>query len=254
MKTVITLILKILVLVAVLPFLAWNMCFGFVSGYILFGVLLAAIIILKKKSLRFILFIVGISAMGYLVMLPLTLFQYQDRAQKIFRKIQRGEDLQINEKLSIYGLNLSIGIVAFPVYPEVAKETLLMCIPSRENKRTFKSDFFLESGKIQEANANKRNRVSWSKNEFVMGNKESRYALALNPCTLRVTEREDYAEYEVTVNVEYARNFPVVLIGWPLKITLQEGLFWYLQEINWLHPYKASWICRKPDISHNFQK
>jgi hypothetical protein len=254
MKPTISLILKILILAASVPFIAWNMCFGFISGYILFGVLLTAIIILKKKSLRFILIIVGISAMGYLVMLPLTLFQYQDRAEKIYSKIQRGEDLQMNEKLSIYGLNLSIGIVAFPVYPEVAKETLLLCIPERGNNRTFKSDFFLKSAKIREAIANKRNRVSWSKNEFVTGIKESRYALALNPCTLRVTEREDYTEYEVTVNVEYARNFPVVLIGWPLKITLQEGLFWYLQEINWLHPYKASWICLKPEISHNFQK
>lgn len=83
--------------------------------------------------------------------------------------------------------------------------------------------------------------VVWSGSEFTFGHEESRYSLALNPCSLANSVIDKGTEYTATVDVSYARNFELTLISRPIKISVQEGLFWYLQEINWLHPYKATW-------------
>jgi hypothetical protein len=74
-----------------------------------------------------------------------------------------------------------------------------------------------------------------------MGNKESRYALALNPCTLKSKEFEDYSEVSIEVQVAYPEKYRAVLLKVPFEIAVEEGLFHYLQEEKWLHPYKAIW-------------
>lgn len=235
-------LIKILIYLGLVLFILWNISFGFVMGYVLFFAFAASVMLFRKQSLKQTLILVSALILLYLITVPLTMLQYQAQSNKMHRKIQNGQQLGLNEKISIYGLNLIIGIVALPIYPEVAGETLFLCIPARDETRTFKRGFFLKSKKVKAAIQNGKERVVWSGSEFSFGHEESRYALALNPCTLTSFTTPGGTEYMAKVDVRYAKNFEVTLISRPIKISVQEGLFWYLQEINWLHPYQAKWV------------
>ena len=110
-----------------------------------------------------------------------------------------------------------------------------------DGTRVFEDDFFMESQKVRDAIKNKTSRVSWSGSEYILGNKESRYALALNPCNLVIKEFEGFSEITVEVQVAYPEKSRAVLLKVPFEIAVEEGLFHYLQEEKWLHPYKAIW-------------
>ncbi|HOX75968.1 MAG TPA: hypothetical protein PLB27_14705, partial [Bacteroidales bacterium] len=173
-------LIRVLIYALALPFILWNICFGFIAGYILLVASCGFVPLLRKKTLRHTLLLICTLAFLYLVTIPLTLWQYQVKTKEFYRKIEKGQQLILNEKISIYGLNLILGLVALPVYPEVAKETLYLCIPSKNDVRTFNGDFFLKSRKIRKAIESNESRVSWSAVEFTFGHRESRFALALN--------------------------------------------------------------------------
>ncbi|MGC8770675.1 MAG: hypothetical protein ACP5Q5_05440 [Brevinematia bacterium] len=147
------------------------------------------------------------------------------------------------EKYSIYGLNLAMSFFGFPFYPEVSLETFLLIFKTPNNYRIFKNDFFLSSKRVQLAISDYKKGTSkiikWNISDYSFGNKESRYALALNPCILRIDENNKYI---LKVRVEYPEHSEIILLEKPVKIIVEEGLFHYLQKIGWLHPYDAVWI------------
>lgn len=241
-KSSVNSIIGILICAMGLPFILWNVCFGFIAGYLILAGFLVVVLFLNTKTVKRKMLFVMAAALLYLSALPLTLWQYQAKSKAFYLKIESGQQLKLNEKISIYGLNLTMGLVAFPVYPEVARETLYLCIPARNEMRTFKSNFFLKSRKIRRAIVNNEERITWSAGEFALGHEESRFALALNPCTLHRNATENGSELIASVDVRYSKKFEVILISKPVKISVEEGLFWYLQEINWLHPYRAQWV------------
>lgn len=157
-------------------------------------------------------------------------------------KIDSGKDLSFKEKASIYGLNFFMSIVAYPIYPEVAKESFYLMFKTEEDTRVFEDDFFMGSKRIQEALKKKESKIAWSGSEYIVGNKESRYALALNPCKLRIKEFESFSEVSVEVPVCFPKKYRAVLLKVPFEIAVEEGLFHYLQKEKWLFPYKAVWI------------
>lgn len=185
---------------------------------------------------------------------------------EIARLAERSPDLSTKEKLEIYGLNLLMGIAALPIYPEVARETLTLTIPSRSGeKRIFKSDFMINSPKIkneldnlyidlQEYGAKKKNfyiekRVTWSADAYSYENQlfgpEARVALALNPCLLTIEATYidvDLWQIELSclVEVAYPEKSYVTILKEP-ELRVEEGLFYQLQQAGWLHPYKAQW-------------
>ena len=54
-------------------------------------------------------------------------------------------------KVEIYGAYVVMNILGAPLYPEIAKEGLLMLLPSyKDQEVVFQSDFFLESAFIQD--------------------------------------------------------------------------------------------------------
>ena len=58
-------------------------------------------------------------------------------------------------KVEIYGAYVVMNILGAPLYPEIAKEGLLMLLPSyKDQEVVFQSDFFLESAFIQDKIAN----------------------------------------------------------------------------------------------------
>ena len=162
-------------------------------------------------------------------------------------KIESGQELSFKEKASIYGLNFFMSVFAYPIYPEVAKESFYLMFKTEDGTRVFEDDFFMESQKIRDAIKNKNSRVTWRESEYIMGNKESRYALALNPCNLDIKEFEDFSEISVEVPVAYPVKSRAVLVNAPIEITVEEGLFHYLQKENWFHPYTAIW---KTTVEH----
>jgi hypothetical protein len=217
----------------------WSFCFNFLIAYI-WGVLLF-ILFLKFRTRIFSLRTFITYCLIYLLFLPFTLYQYQKRSAIFFQKIQQGRNLTFVEKSAVYGLNIVIGCLAYPIYPEVSKETLLMMFPADNGIRNFESDFFLKSDKIQQAIRSGKSRVSWSTKDYALGKKEARYALALNPCTLTVKTENSKTYYTVTVPIEYPEKLSVMLLSYPIQVTLEEGLFGYLQKAGWLHPYRAVW-------------
>ena len=175
------------------------------------------------------------------------------------RNSQSLSDFSLREKLGIYGLNIMMGVLGYPIYPEISKETLLMVLPSPRNGiRTFNSEFALKSEKvraeIKEFNRkliNEKfgelsytNKIVWSVSEYALGKPEARYGLALNPglLTLNGLKIDDKWLIDVSIKVEcyYPQNLNVVLISKP-ELMVEEGLFWVLQEAGWLFPYTAEW-------------
>lgn len=51
---------------------------------------------------------------------------------------------------------------------------------------------------------------------------------------------ESYAHYP------YYSATPITIFG--SKIIIHEGLFHYLEEIGWMHPYTMTWWCNNADL------
>jgi hypothetical protein len=165
----------------------------------------------------------------------------------------------LRDKLGIYGLNVIMGAVAYPFYPETSKETLMMVFKSPPNsKRTFESDFALGSARVRnvlegflenletnhEEKEQFKKQISWPIEEYRFGNKEARYALALNPADISILAMKQNSSWVIEVRLqvrcEYPKNSYVTLISKP-ELKMEEGLFWVLQQSGWLHPYIAEY-------------
>jgi hypothetical protein len=228
---------------------SWSFCFGFSISYILF-VIIPIGIILKHKPKRKNIFRNSI-LIGYVIFFlffPFTLKEYNNKSEFLQSTIDKGLSLSFKDKLGIYGLNLILGIVGYPLYPEVSKETLLLSIPCMDDKRVFSDDFFLSSEKIKneikkmtQLNHPYEKRILWNMSEYSLGKKEARYALALNPCTLKVINSKDHSEISVSVRVQYPEKTTAILLNKPFLLKVEEGLFGYLQKEGWLFPYEAEY-------------
>jgi len=174
----------------------------------------------------------------------------------------------IRDRLSVWGLNVVMGVCGCIPFPEVSQETLLMTFPHRPSDTLiFKSDFALSSRKIRtmlrdfcrslpegsEGEIRNLNPVtfSWPPEDFVpslQGYHEARCALALNPVTVSAVATRSGGRWRIeatcAVAVKYDDEAKVTLIPkTPLtpRLTIHERLFSVLQEVGWLHPYAAAW-------------
>ena len=149
-------------------------------------------------------------------------------------------------KVEIYTAYVLMNVLGAPLYPEIAKEASLMLLPSSEGQEmTFESDFFLESGFIQNAldNYSEPVRLAWPPNSYGLGNAETRIALALNTGTLHVEDGKAKVSVPCTWPKQSLSN-----VGLPglLDIRVQEGLFWVLEQEGWIYPYTAVWEADLP--------
>ena len=152
-------------------------------------------------------------------------------------------------KVEIYTGYLAMMIVGYPLYPEISKEMWYMLFPSSEDKElVFEDDFFLESKIVQRAirNYDGPKRLTWNPKHYNLGQSEARVALAFNggwlykdgnvvavkmPCAW-----PQYSNYR-----DHSEKTP--LIAWP-EVSVQEGLFWVLEEERWIYPYTAVWLAK----------
>jgi hypothetical protein len=163
------------------------------------------------------------------------------------------------EKFGIWGLNFYQGLLGAVVYPEAATETLLLALPSPVGGvREWDSEFPLGSKRVQQqlksitAELTRRpgthvreygpRPISWNSRHYVLGDSESRYALALNDAQLWVSAKPLETTWELTVTVECSIAYPcssrICLLQEP-RLEIEEGLYWLLQECDMLHPYIA---------------
>ena len=228
---------------------SWLCTWNIALGYIGLVIIIIGAVLWRKKSVIFLF-----SSWLFLFLLTLILFIpslkcYNEKTIDYMHRIDKGENLTFKEKVSIYGLNVFMSVAAYPIYPEVSKENFNLLFKTESGERTFESDFFMKSQEIKKGfheikksnNYKKNDSVDWSSSKYNMGNPESRFALALNPCYLSYKETNTYKEYTVSVKVKYPEKTSAVLLKQPFKLVVEEGLFNYLQKENWLHPYTAIW-------------
>lgn len=222
-------------------FFSWLAAWETYLGYLGLLILFFGIIFWRLKGIKFLYASLFSLVIFIGVLFPQSLDIYNQKTDEYMKKIDSGQELSFKEKASIYGLNFFMSVFAFPIYPEVAKESFYLMFKTEDGTRVFEDDFFMGSQKIRDALTKKEFKVTWSGSEYILGNEESRYALALNPCNLRSKEFEDYSEVSVEVPIRYPEKYRAVLLKVPFEIAVEEGLFHYLQEEKWLHPYKAIW-------------
>jgi hypothetical protein len=152
-------------------------------------------------------------------------------------------------KVEIYTLGLIMSVLGYPLYPEVAREHLMLYLPNDGNPKVIYDDFFISSPVVQKGIAQarktgKRQALIWPLNTYVLKLNwdsywESRVALAFNGGYLEVSDKEVVA----IIPFKYPKRAFAPLISIPKVGTLgvQEGLFWVLQEEGWYHPGEIHW-------------
>ena len=149
-------------------------------------------------------------------------------------------------KVEITAGYLAMMTVGYPLYPEISKEMWYMLFSSSEGKDiVFEDDFFLESKIVQRAiqNYDGPKRLTWNPKHYNLGQSEARVALAFNGGWLYkdgdiVTVKMPCAWPQYSNYRDHSEKTP--LIAWP-EVSVQEGLFWVLEEERWIYPYTAVW-------------
>ena len=153
-------------------------------------------------------------------------------------------------KAEIYVLGLAIGVVGYPIYPEVAREHLIMYRPFSDKPKVIESDFFrgspvVENAIIKAKRSGKPYRLAWPSTAYKLSfqsdeYKEARIALALNGGYVRIQDNKVVA----SINVKYPQNSfaPLISIKGLGTIGVEEGLFWVLQKVGWLYSGDAEWV------------
>jgi hypothetical protein len=171
------------------------------------------------------------------------------RLPELNAKIHRNEQLGISNKVEVYIIGLAMGVVALPLYPEVAREHLSMYYPFPEGGKNFENDFFLNSSVVQAAinkskNSGESVRLEWPVSAYQMSLErqkywEARISMAINGALL--TAYND--KVQVKVHIEYPQKTLATLINIPEfgSVKVEEGLFRYLQDSGWLHQGYFIW-------------
>ena len=238
------LLLKITAILLIFPFLLvtlWSISYGFKAGY--FGLVIIGIgcfYLFKKQQWRYILGTLAMWCLMNLLMVVNTGNHFNETNDRYYAKVENGKGLTLQEKVNVYGSNIMMSALAYPLFPEIAKESWLMMFPTKYQVRYYENDFFLRSNKIQKVlkkNPHKKSLyVSWYASDYLDFFGEARVALALNPC---VVSRLGHGKFSAEVPVRYPYKARTLLVPFPCTIYIQEGLFWYLEQVGWLFSYKA---------------
>ncbi len=157
-------------------------------------------------------------------------------------------------KVEIYALGTLMSIAAWPIYPEVAREHMMLYAPFDEDPKVIKDDFFMQSIVVQQAiqkaaSTKKSHRLAWPASAYILSfddkkYQEARIALALNGAYLRIEE----GQVAVTIKIAYPRKSlaPLIVIPGLGVISVDEGLFWILQQEGWYHTGHVEYVAEWP--------
>ena len=191
----------------------------------------------KIISRLLLLFFIGVFINGCIYV-----FGLQDWTMN---KIQKGEDVSLYEKCSIYTMHMAVYMFGWPLSPEAAGEIFKMSFPwNRETAIFRENDFFMDSPAVQRAlkgleEGQRKKIVFKAETAYNTASPDHRVALGVNPGFLYKKDGrvylESYAHYP-----HYSAT-PITLFG--AMIVIHEGLFHYLEKIGWMHPYTMTWWC-----------
>ena len=193
---------------------------------------------------------------------PLMMGEVDQQVEQLRRKPRLDlSAFTLQDRLGIYGLNIVMGVLGYPLYPEASRETLLMVFdPGPSARRVFHSDFGLGSHKFRDSlrlfaadlrsddtsssRSSRPVRIAWETSDYRLTNPEARYALALNQTRLTAQAERRGERWLIDVRYEMDVKYPssvyVTLVSRP-RLRVEEGLFWVLQNYGWLHPYVAEY-------------
>ncbi len=217
----------------------------------------------RTKAIRVLKFATSfVLVPATLALMPLMMQEVDQKVEQLSRKPRNDMSaFTVQDRLGIYGLNIVMGAVGYPLYPEAAKETLLMMLdPGPFARRVFHSDFGLGSYKVKAQlrefaaglqladTASSRSYgpvgIRWDKSDYRLTEPEARYALALNQTRLTAQAERRGERWLIDVRhemeVKYPESVYVTLVSRP-RLRVEEGLFWVLQNSGWLHPYTAEY-------------
>ena len=169
-------------------------------------------------------------------------FALQDRTMN---KIQKGEDVSLYEKCSIYTMHMAVYMFGWPLSPEAAGEIFRMSFSKNREKTIYKeNDYFMDSPAVQRAlngleEGQRKKIVFKAETAYNTASPDHRVALAVNPGFLYKKEGKVYLESYA--HYPYYSATPITLFG--AKMIIHEGLFHYLEKIGWMHPYTMTWWC-----------
>ena len=184
-----------------------------------------------------VLFFIGVFINGCIYV-----FALQDRTMN---KIQKGEDVSLYEKCSIYTMHMAVYMFGWPLSPEAAGEIFKMSFPWNREKAIFsENDFFMDSPAVQRAldgleEGQRKKIVFRAETAYNTASPDHRVALGVNPGFLYKKEGKVYLESYA--HYPYYSATPITMFG--AKIIIHEGLFHYLEKIGWMHPYTMTWWC-----------
>ena len=170
--------------------------------------------------------------------------------EKTMDKIKNGEEPSLYEKCSIYTMHMAVYMFGWPLSPEAAGEVFRMSFPwNREKAILREDDFFMESPTVNKAlkglQEGQRKRIAFkAETAYNTASPDHRVALAVNPGILYKKDGKVYLESYA--HYPYYSATPITIFG--SKIIIHEGLFHYLEEIGWMHPYTMTWWCNNADL------
>jgi hypothetical protein len=222
-------LLKVTGILLTFPFLLvslWSISYGFTAGY--FGLVIIGMgcfYLFKKQQWRYILGTLAMWCLMNLLMVVNTGNHFNNTNDRYYAKVENGKGLTLQEKVNVYGSNILMGFIAYPLFPEAGKETILMMFPTKKGVRYEKNDFFFDSRKIKkEMQSHPKQKVfyiSWKASEYLDYFGEARPALALNACVVR---RIGNHKYSAEVPVRYPYKYKTLLVPFPSKIYIQEAM------------------------------
>lgn len=153
-------------------------------------------------------------------------------------------------KAEIYALGLISSALAYPIYPEVAREQLMIYSAFDGDPKVIEDDFFLRSKVVQRSlvkaqATNQPVRLAWPASAYRLSLDkgeywEARTALALNGGYVRVDGDRAVARVKIAYPPKsFAPLFTIPGIG---TIGVEEGLFWLLQQEGWFTSGYVEWI------------
>jgi hypothetical protein len=157
-------------------------------------------------------------------------------------------------KAEIYVMGVFMSAFAYPIYPEIAQEHMMLYTPFEDNPKIIEDDFFLLSAIVQDAIKRAKRlkrpyRLAWPASAYQLSfnpeaYQEARIALALNGGYLRVEDGKAI----VIIKIAYPRKAYAPLIPIPGygSIGVEEGLFWILQQEGWFHEGYVEWVAMLP--------
>jgi len=155
-------------------------------------------------------------------------------------------------KAEIYVLGIVMSAIAYPIYPEVAYEHMMMYTPFDTAPKVIKDDFFrgspvVEDGIIKAQKLGRPYRLAWPAKTYKLSfdplaYKEARIALALNGGFVRVENGKAIVSIKITYPKQsYA---PLIHINGIGTIGVEEGLYWVLQKEGWLYEGYVEWFAK----------